>query len=66
MLSARGLYFKINYIDTFRKLFALREYVLMMMTSTTEINVCFLSYLKKVIDTVKLPKALSNYFITDT
>ena len=52
-------------VYTFRNLFVLQEYVLMLMTSTTETKFWILSYLNKVIVTINSVKFFLS-FITDT
>ena len=52
-------------VYAFRNLFVLREYVLMLMTSTTETKFCHLSYKNKFVDTITIVKIFLN-FTTDT
>ena len=52
-------------VYTFSNQFVLQEYVLMLMTSTTETQFWLLSYLNKVIDTLNFVK-LFLIFIADT
>ena len=52
-------------VYTFHNLFILREYVLTLMTSTTETNFLISRFINKVIDTIKFVKLFLN-FITGT
>ena len=49
-------------VHTFRNLFVLREYVLMMMTSTKETNFRVLIYQNKSIDTINFVKLFSKFY----
>ena len=55
----------LHMVYTFRNVFVLQEYVLMMMTSTIETNFRLQSYKNEVIDTINSVKFFFLNFITD-
>ena len=52
----------LSMVYTFRNLFVLWEYVIMLMTSTKETHFWLINYLNKVIDTINFVKLFSKFY----